>query len=245
MPLILFFILYTSMFKKEVNENVELTESIFAKISVFVIQIFKKNESRILPLGSGILLKKGDTYYIMSAKHNFEDIDKSKVGFYVNKEFQTIQLTNSFSSGNDIISYRLDDILIEKLKENDYKFFSHDQISYNNTFRDDFRYYMIGYPESQNKIKWNTGELLEKPFEYVTQKKNNSFIDGDEIELEFHRRKLLTTKNECKQIAPLPYGNSGCGLWSYEEDKLTLVGIMVRFNNVNASFIVEKIKGVE
>lgn len=230
------------MYKKEENENVELTECIFAKISVFVIQIFRKIESRILPLGSGILLNKGDKYYIMSAKHNFEDIDKSKVGFYINKEFQSIQLSNSFSSGNDVISYRLDDVLIEKFKENDYKFLSQNQISYNHSFRDDFRYYMIGYPESQNKIKWNTGELMENPFEYVTQKKSNSLIEGDEIELEFHRRKLLTSKNECKQTAPLPYGNSGCGLWSYEEDKLNLVGIMVRFNNVNASFIVEKIK---
>ena len=233
------------MHKKEEDEDVESTKIIFNKISVFAIQIFRSIESKVLPLGSGILLNRGDRYCIMSAKHNFENLGESRVGFYINKEFQTIPLTLSYSSGNDIISYPLDYALIRKLEENNYKFLPANQITYNYTFKDDIRFYMVGYPESQNKIKWITGELLVKPFEYVTQKKKNGFIEGDEIELEFHRRKLLTSKNECKQTAPQPYGNSGCGLWSYEEDKLTLVGIMVRFNNVNASFIVEKIKEVE
>lgn len=230
-------------------------EELISEITPYIIQIYRKESDvepiNLSPLDSGVLLQINENYYLCTAAHTYHEEEVENIGTFIGEDFYVLQGDISYlpidaskeNNQGDIAVCKLISEVVEDLKVK-YKFLPIDRISMNHHLLEETRYFMLGYPVTKTKKNVVTKRIEITPFKFVTRGVTNQErykkIECDSLVnylIDFHRYKVANFKNECKQTAPKPEGNSGTGLWFFNGEKLLLVGIMNGYNNKEAVFI--------
>lgn len=189
-------------------------------------------------IGTGVLIATGQNYYLLSAKHVFED-DSGVLNKTTIKNVVYCKDDNVYTINGRFVYY-LDeeniDILICKLESNTieeltrfFNFLPSYLMLQGSILRYTCDYYIVGYPKG--KIKWTYPyDKSFKRSQYVIQLPG---LEEDEInvKVEFHKNKLINIETGLRISAPDIRGMSGCGLWYKFQDNIYLVGIVHSFNN--------------
>lgn len=240
-------------FKKVVNDFSE-------EIATHIVQLWLVIDDcadKAKPLGTGVLLEINGKLYLLTAAHVLDNIDIKNFAFWDEQDLvqvsgNAVYLSNR-TEGNgtgDIAVWQLSDEVTDALKKH-YKFLPFDRIKLNHQINTSERYFILGYPVSKTKIRYQTKTITIKSMKYftcgeVSQRKieHNQLDSKVNFLLKYHRRKAHTLGNirSQKEHLPDPHGISGCGLWYLDDDKVArLVGIMIGYNHPDSIMIASRI----
>ncbi len=221
-----------------------------APIEKHTIQFFYNTnpadpDNKPIPLGSGVLLKKNKNSYIVTAAHVVEDFKEKHIGVYTTKkdffELGTVckctEIDDLVKSSLDIAIWYIEPEIANDIAPNDWWYDIKDCLP-NHMESDKSKYFIYGHPAKKTEIIDDTKAIIQYPFKFFTRgystsphAKNAHFNPKYNLLLEFHKKKIADTKTGKRQVAPNPYGISGCGLWYLDRMKYRLVGIMTEWKN--------------
>ena len=207
----------------------------------------KPNNENVIPeqVASCVLFKTDNEYFLITAKHVFDNIQLSDVIILLN-EGNSVRLYGEvgfFIKANehdnlDIAIIKLDSSIAEQLKQR-YSFLHYKNIDFIHEYNETNTYMLLGFINDQTRLKGKT--FLSTPFGFLTQIKPLNKIndlglnDIENITLKYNRRKQGFLFDEIKQFGPTDLtGLSGGGIWHVRQarDKphlqyCFLVGIMI------------------
>ncbi len=203
----------------------------------------RDSENKPKPLGSGILLQHGGNYYIATAAHVVEDIDKQHIGVYTRtKDFFELGTICKCANADDpqrsildIAIWYIEPEIVIDIAPLDWWYDVNDCLL-NHKETQKSQYYIYGFPAKKIKINKDTKAIVQYPFKFFTRGysaskhvKRVQFNPKYNLLLEFHKKKIIDVRTQKRQMAPDPYGISGCGLWFLIGLKFRLVGIMTEW----------------
>ena len=236
------------------QSNAETDKAVVELIDQYLlrhtVQFFFKTDEGLRPYGSGVLALIHGSYFILTASHVADYLEKDKNDLYIRVDKKgyinvlgEIKYTEiDKSKGVDLAYIKVDNQMIEPLSK-PYKFLSTNKISKHNMMLDGMNYCVIGFPERNIKFEdgfmetgasfYLTHATNGNPYEYYKLSKEDFFI----VDM-----KGKGTDMESGQTGPINtefWGISGCGLWflKYNLDPNTnkhsvdysLIGIMTQF----------------
>lgn len=205
-------------------------------------------EGRKAHIGSGILIKTECNFYLLSARHVFEN----------EKDVLNKKTVNNIVYCKDDIAYPINgvfayysadekiDILVCKLSESTqgmlYQFFEFMpsyMMAQESILRYTKDYYIVGYPIGKVKRSYPYDNTIKRSL-YTIQ---TAGLKSDEFNfhVEYHRDKMTNLQTGLKISTPHVKGMSGCGLWYKCQENIYLVGIVHYFNNKESIISATKI----
>lgn len=203
---------------------------------------------RTFHLGSGVLIKTECSYYLLSARHVFENdknvLNKKTINNVVYHKDDAV-----YPIDGDFAFYSVDeniDILVCKLTEYTqealYQFFEFMpsyMMAQESILRYTKDYYIVGYPIGKVKRSYPYDNTIKRSL-YTIQ---TAGLKSDEFNfhVEYHRDKMTNLQTGLKISTPHVKGMSGCGLWYKCQENIYLVGIVHYFNNKESIISATKI----
>jgi hypothetical protein len=203
--------------------------------------------------GTGVFIKIGSLYLLVSSAHVFDDFNELFIpidrGNFLIKPGGQLIINNPKTKRShdelDIGILILDKISVEDLK-NDYCFLAEQHILINHKLDFLNNYIVYGYPSTWSKKSQTRNSFHTRPFINFTKpirienfNKNNLL----NIFVEYDRKNTINFKSKKFSYGPHLYGISGCGLWylnplDYEKEaNPKLVGIMIEWSIKNRKII--------
>lgn len=214
------------------------------------VQLFIKTEDGMSPFGSGVLAVIHDNYFILTASHVADHLEKEGNELFLRANETTfanvvgeIKYTDiDKSNGIDLAYIKLDPQLATPMKKN-YKFITIDKLAKHNLVLDATNYCVLGFPQENLKVDngtiktgasyFLTSAMNDKPYSHYKLSKADAIVvlmNGKAFDMK--------TKKMMKHDSDF-HGLSGCGLWLliYIFDPITktnsvdyrLIGIMTDF----------------
>lgn len=230
----------------------KLSYQVTSQIPFCICPLHELNNQVSNHLGSGILLKIADSYFLATASHNLEDLNSLFIptppNLYqpiVGKKYRTIGASSVYQDDKiDIAVIKLDEKSVNQISTH-YSFLDGQHIEIGHKIAERMAYIMIGYPKGRTKR--NPKDKITKcnPFTYHTTPKNQqSYKDLGcnplhHILVEYDINNLNTQKASGKMPGPKPKGMSGGALFHVpfqknvgQNDKIMfyLVGILRYFH---------------
>lgn len=225
----------------------------------FTPQLYYYNSQNLRPeqIASGVLfILKGD-YFLITAKHVFDNIQISEVIIFLNGD-NVVQLSGNIGfhiiqnrhDNLDIAILKLSNELSDKIKER-YTFLHYKNIDFSHIYSASNNYMLLGYINHQTELKGRT--FSATPFGFLTQIKTLKKIgdlglnDRENITLKYSRRRQTFLFDDTVSFGPRDLaGLSGGGIWHCKTDKnkphiqcCFLVGIMIeQLRGTNRGIIV-------
>lgn len=222
-------------------------------------QFLTAKDGATVPFASGVFIRVGDNYFLISAAHVMEDNhdelyvpaennDSIRLGGELN--INSIPSTLSRDDDQiDIAILKLDEISIEFVS-NYYSFIDLDEVEISHSTRQVPQYISLGYPCTQTKMKYGTNNLISKPFKYITMPATNEIYVQLEcnpyrnIVVHYDKKRVLNYSTGKFKTGPDAYGISGSGLWYIplqivkkgQKVEKKLVGIMIEWPKKNRKF---------
>lgn len=206
----------------------ELDKAIDRQIGEFVnkatCQLFLDSDKfEYSPLGTGILAKIGNKYYLLTAAHVAEEFDKKMYLMTPKGDFLEIfgdcQYTNHDEEPKiDVAFIIIEEKFAEKLAE-EFKFISEDNIKISHNLMDAANYSVFGYPAKNVRLKTKEGYISTRASFYVLQPSVDKLYDYYKFDrnlfyiLEFKGRGIDLRTGEKSQKLGQQNGMSGGGLW--------------------------------
>jgi hypothetical protein len=219
-------------------------EQVADAASVFTYPIFQfdRNDRPEL-IGSSVAVEFDDKYFLCTAKHVIERLDRSRPTYCPNsnlsKKGTFIELNGIYRYSEDADGIEFDLSLIDvSMNKDNFSFLNKSIISLGSKFRQTSYNVLLGYPLSKNKptksIDSTRKEATSK-FQPVGVKldSNIAFSQFRGIKKSVHIgfRYNLDYK---KQLLPFPRGMSGCGVWNvpsvYKPNEFYLAGIFIEYH---------------
>jgi hypothetical protein len=206
------------------------------------------DDEKLYHIGTGVLMKTGLNYYLLSAKHVFED-DKGVLNITTIekivycKDDYVYPIKGRFvyfadEESIDILICKLEDDTVEEFSQF-FEFFPSYLILQNTTLRYSSDYYIVGYP--RGKVKWTYPyNKTFKRSQYIIQLPGLEEDDFN-FNVEFHKNQLTNIDTGLRISAPDIKGMSGSGLWYKYQNNIYLVGIVHCFNNTASKISATKI----
>jgi len=225
-----------NQFNNEVNDEIE--NILFRN----TIQFFRTSDKYgVESHGSGTLFKFEDSYFVLTASHNFVDENLNQLTIQAGDDLHFFNKEHTVGINKDTYNRNKIDIAIIKLKHGkllddllnykafielkDMDFHAEQKILKKQDEKEVDYYFLFGFPASKTdlKIKKDHSNLKKKYFkiiaycqmEYLENKIPNKLIqDGFTNHLFFNKNKKGADKNfKGRIIKPKQNGMSGCGLW--------------------------------
>lgn len=196
-------------------------------------------------VASCVLFKTDNEYFLITAKHVFNNIRISDIIIFLNDGISErlygdvgfFVKTRGYDN-IDIAIIKLDTKLTEKVKQR-YTFLNYKNIDFMHNFDEADTYLLLGFINNQTQLKRNV--FLSTPFSILTQIKRLSKIndlglnDIENITLRYNKRKQAFLFEKIKQFGPSNLtGLSGGGIWHVRQNSIKpnvqycfLVGIMI------------------
>lgn len=195
-------------------------------------------EGRKSHLGTGVLIKTKCSYYLLSARHVFENDKKvlnkktiNNVVYHKDDTAYPIDGHFAYYSANENI-----DILVCKLTEYTrevlsqfFEFMPFYMMPQDSVLQHTKDYYIVGYPIGKIKSSHPYDYTIKRSI-YTIQTAGLEF-DEFNFHVEFHRDKMINPQTGLKISAPNIKGMSGCGLWYKFQENIYLVGIVHNCDN--------------
>ena len=206
-------------------------------------------EDKTSHLGTGVLIRTEKNYYLLSARHVFENDENrlnletiDKVVFC--KGYDVYPIIGEFAcypaeENIDIIVCQLENTTKEVLSQF-FEFLPSDLILPSSRLKHTKDYYIVGYPIGKVKRVYPYSENSYERSLYVIE---TAGLGDDEFNfnVEYHRRKMKNLDTGLRTTAPKVKGMSGCGLWYKFQDNIYLVGIVHYFNDKKSLISATKI----
>ena len=225
----------------------------FDRIAQYSIQLFHNDmprweQSPPEPVGTGVLIKYEDGYFIASAAHVLQpyatkqkrnsdreesDYDDSQeaflslenIGFYYGgfyypiKEATYTNITDEVEDLIDVVVIKLEIETVEELSGK--QFVDYNLMEFNHAIVAQNRYYVYGYPAEWTDLK--SDKIICKPLKMTTQGIDASTVEGLKFDGQYnfligYNPKGLADKEDNVLDISSPNGISGCGLWYYGTD---------------------------
>lgn len=239
---------YDFLKNKAVQEKVDLSIEIAKVIADHTIQFFKSDDNgEPTPYGSGVLIELDNKFFMVTASHVIAENPKDLFTILPNKRLRlggtllTAPLPDSGKREDDKI-----DIAIMELAESvvqdlshSFKFIQSSNIDINHKVAYEFKYLLLGYPETKTKKVWNKPEIVAKIFHFMSLPDLNfdflkfGFEHFTHIAIQFEG-KGVSWKTGKKKASPILNGISGSGLWYFKNfpaeksiETYQLVGIVI------------------
>lgn len=216
----------------------------------------EEKEGNLEPLGSAVLFRIADFYYLITAAHCIMQNGKQiKIGILDNQgKMQLIRGSSLMKHEDvDLAAVKLSDRSIKVLLEK-YKFLDVSQVMFNKGIKDEEVYLIVGYPITKTKVDNKRKRISHEAFVYISKSKaENMYVKlGYSKEqntlLGFNQRRSTFTGSTEMNMSPEPKGVSGGGLWfiqSYDVAKkedvtFLLCGIMIEHDKKQNMMIATK-----
>lgn len=205
-------------------------------------------EGRKSHLGTGVLIKTESNYYLLSARHVFEN-DKDVLNKKTVNNIVYCKDDTAYPIDGDFAFYSADeniDILVCKLTEYTqevlsqfFEFMPSYMMIQDSILRCTKDYYIVGYPIGKIKRSYPYDNTIKRSL-YTIQ---TAGLESDKFNfhVEFHRDKLTNLQTGLKISTPHVKGMSGCGLWYKCQENIYLVGIVHYFDNKESIISATKI----
>lgn len=210
-------------------------------------QIFaqsKRDINDISPIGTSVLLKYEDEFFLVTAKHVLQELENYDLYIPLKNDFLKVggkwdYLTSALEYDNiDVAILRLDEELIEPILTK-YKFIKKGVINVDYTENEDDYFIIMGFPIKRTNRDGRS--FTTDPFFFITsqirlKKINKIFLnEEDNITVRYRRNDQSFMENDFKSQGPKDLrGISGCGLWHFRKEvnfngsiNLSLVGIVI------------------
>jgi len=222
-----------------VNELVEKNRAIMAFVEQTIIPIVidytDQDGKRVAgTYATGTLFQFDDKYFMMSASHVFDDIEKIKNFVGIPVAFENAQIL-SFDKCilsrpdnpvarnlYDIAAVRLDSFIVNELKKH-YRF-----LTYSNVGGIDYTgsFYVSGFPSIFSRFEEKQSRVVGAPFRFMTSATVPTQDDlrlmnpSVHILLQYGETVYENGINKTGVSAPKDLGGiSGCSIWNYVEDE--------------------------
>jgi hypothetical protein len=179
------------------------------------------------PIGSSILLKWFDSYFLCTAGHIIKRFPDG--GLYIFRQTYLIPLEGEASTNDrpetddnvDVATVKLTTECIDAIKSVGLVFFDLRgfPVDHVDSFKKD--YIIAGYPRTKIKSKYsNKKKFISEPFELRTEMKRDDLtIEKLKLSSKYNRlfnyprNRLVDSKTDQRLMGPDPDGLSGCGIW--------------------------------
>lgn len=204
----------------------------------------KNNEKDVHPSGSGVFFKDNENYFLITAKHILNEVDRYHICVFINS--QLVKLSGNwkyFISANqydnvDIAILRIEHQLVNLILFQ-YKFIIKETLSIDIKASNENLFILTGFPTKQTIKKGNVFHV--EPLSFITQeivlKRINKIHlnDKENIVVKYRRKDQGFLNDDFKAHGPADLrGISGCGLWVFDSKigitnpvNLKLAGIVI------------------
>ncbi len=211
----------------------DITDTVTQKVLRHTPQIYrlvektKKSSSPYDAIGSAILLKLNDRYFLITAGHIISENKVRKIGFledgtfhildghfiYINPDLDTV------SKYTDLAICELD-FESKEFLTNHFDFIDGAKLNFDYQPKNDKNFLLVGFPWRKTKFNFVKQKIKVIPFKFLTDIYKNNQI-SKEIEsyrdqclvLNYPQRQIIDIKTGEKKRAVTPEGFSGCGVW--------------------------------
>lgn len=223
----------------------------------------RRRENSLEPLGSGVLFKRGERHFLLTAAHCIRQKGQMiKIGI-LNKEGKLRLLKGKvvmLLGKNNEIDIGVVALAPESVQPcyEGYEFLNETQVLPNQNIEDETEYLIVGHPITKTSIDHVRGKIKREPLVFIGKSKGQRFYERLGYDKRIHtflgynrRRGQYMGMNEMS-MAPEPQGISGCGLWyitSYFMEDISKVdyrlsGIMTEYFQTENAVLAAKIEGV-
>jgi len=247
-------------FKKDLksllNQKINL---ISKKVLDYTPQLYykEKNCNDAIPnaLASSVLYRNQENYYLITAKHVFNNQEEWDIGILIDKFFYSLEGTKYQIQDNniDITVCKLTNTLRKVLAKN-YNFLNTSQVGEKHSYKKSItRYLEIGFPITRSKLKKHDKTIRVNPFILISDIYKHT---KEHVYVNIPKTRKSFNNNIPVRTLPTLTGLSGCGLWyisNFYRAQLKLVAIMVEWDDkhkqytkgTNINIVVEMIKEFE
>ena len=219
-------------------------EQVGNAVSIFTYPIFQINRNNRPELvASSVAVELDGKYFLCTAKHAIEGLDKSRLTYCANSKLSQkgtfIQLNGKgiFTEDANGIEFDLSLIDISMIKDN-FCFLNRSKLALGSGFSRSSYNVLLGYPLSKNKptksIDPEHNEVMTGFLTVGVKLDSNiefSQFQGMKSNVHIGFRYNLDYK---KQPLPFPRGMSGCGVWNvpsvYNPKEFYLAGIFIEYH---------------
>jgi len=184
-----------------------------------------KSKSRPHPVGSSVLFKYQDRYFLVSAAHVFKRFPLDTLGlfhshsmYYLNGHLQLSNPKVEMDDKIDIAIVELEKDFVETIPC-DFQFYDLRWFNVDHDDIDEMRYLIVGSPLTRYKLKLDIKKVHNYPFIFLTHPLHNEgYFKKLKVEtathllLNYNRKKIQDSSGEY-QWGPKLEGISGCGIW--------------------------------
>lgn len=233
--------------KAGTSKNPEITDLATNRIFYHTCQILQQGgEAGYRPLGSGVLVKVFDNYYLFTASHVAATKDGEELYVLTKRGIRTIigearESDLEVNSKIDVAYIRLHPQFVELLKES-YEFLPQNRILLNHFTNDSTFYLAYGYPavnikvDAENRmVRVGSEFYLLKPSKEKVYKRYGLDEQAHFI-LDFAGKGTSLFTDEKIKVNSEPYGISGGGLWALKQTQnienpldYALIGLLIEY----------------
>lgn len=242
----------------------ELTDSIANRVIRFTPQIYrfknnhKKYSSPFEAIGSSILMKVHERFFLITAGHIISENGIGEIGFLedgtffiLNGKFIYVNPDGNLSKYTDLAICELDfelQIFLSKY----FEFINDSEINFDYNPQNSENFLLVGYPWRKTKYNFEKQKIKVTPFKFLTDIYDNGqlgelkSLQDQNLIIGYAQRKIRNTKTGLIKKGVNPEGLSGCGVWHipnpFVEDiskvKANLAGIVIRQDEHTSRYII-------
>ena len=195
-------------------------------LSYLIPLYYINNKNRPALLGTALLIRINDKYFILTAAHVIDENKYSTIYYpgknklkILNTVFETISLPESRNREDDIYDFAfsiLNNSIVNELK-NKFSFFPVNRIDPNDIPSKDKFYTIIGFPGTKSSAIPSLKKIKSKAFAFTSVSDEKSYkkigvSDRTHLVLNFDKKESLNSEAN-KFTSPDPHGMSGGGVW--------------------------------
>lgn len=244
----------------------EITDAVGKKVLRHTAQIYrfvektKRSSSPYEAIGSAVLIKLNDRFFLVTAGHIINENNIGKIGFFEINTFHILYgnfiYTNpdfdKESKYTDLAICELD-IESKEFLTKHFDFIDGTKLNFDYQPKNDKNFLIVGFPWRKTKFNFVKQKIKVIPFKFLTNIYKSKQI-SKEIEsyrdqiylLSYPQRQIIEIKSGQKKRAVTPDGLSGCGIWHipdiYVENLnnivVNLAGIVTRQDEFKKLYIV-------
>jgi hypothetical protein len=218
------------------NDETKLFSSIGNEILYYTPLVFYLDLAKVAhPLGSCVLLKWNDIYFLVMAGHTAKDFHTKYHGRFFTMlgskkvAIQTEGFMNTRPRNGDNVDVyvsRLTHQCSFILMDAGYKFFDIKDMDIDHDDLEGRRYMVVGFPVTKIKNKNLTQgpTFISNPFIYITWVNNKASLlkklklEPHNLIVNYQKRKITSSKSMEVSMGPSPVGLSGCGIWCVDDN---------------------------
>lgn len=205
----------------------DVTLELGKRLVKYTPAIFKRDDRRGRPdhISSSILLKWGDSHFLVTTGHTIKQHRIEDLGVFFNDTLITIggQFRTSTLPWEkdkiDIAIVKLDQSFLQEISGH-FEFFDLKTFNIDHNDIEGSNYLVVGYPLTKVRIKPSVKKIIIEPFIFRTNSNTNNnkykklgFAKHTHLILNYRERRIVDSLRKKKVQGPHPRGLSGCGIW--------------------------------